>query len=101
MSINFLINQAKLIQKVTNINSKIFEMSSSETNDFGSGGMFTKIQAAEIASTFGCKTIIMKGNTNSPISTFVVVDIPKPFASIFAMPPSKKNKKDQPLFHPK
>ena len=62
--------KAKLIEKVTNINSKIFKMSSSETNDFGSGGMFTKIQAAEIASTFGCKTIIMKGNTNSPISTF-------------------------------
>ena len=62
--------EAKLIEKVTNINSKIFKMSSSETNDFGSGGMFTKIQAAEIASTFGCKTIIMRGNTNSPISTF-------------------------------
>jgi len=37
---------------------------------------------------------------DSPFSTFVVIDIPKPFASIFAMPPSKKNKKDQPLFHP-
>ena len=39
--------EAKLIEKVTNINSKIFKISSSETNDFGSGGMFTKIQAAE------------------------------------------------------
>jgi len=33
---------------------------------------------------------------DSPFSTFVVIEIQKPFASIFAMPPSKKNKKDQP-----
>ena len=33
-------------------------MSTSETNDYGSGGMFTKIQAAEIASSFGCNTLI-------------------------------------------
>ena len=38
---------------------------------------------------------------DSPSLTFVVIDIPKPFASIFAIPPSKKNRKDQPLFHPK
>ena len=36
-----------------------------------------------------------------PFLTFVVIDIPKPFASIFAIPPSKKNRKDQPLFQPK
>ena len=38
---------------------------------------------------------------DSPFSTYFVIDIPKPFASIFATPPSKKNRKDQPLFHPK
>ena len=57
--------EATLISKVTDITSKIFKMSTSETNNYGSGGMFTKIQAAEIAFTFGCDTIIMKGNKKS------------------------------------
>ena len=46
-------------------------MSTSETNNYGSGGMFTKIQAAEIAFTFGCDTIIMKGNLKNKILNFV------------------------------
>ena len=61
---------ANLIKTITEINSKIFKMSTSETNDYGSGGMFTKIQAAEIASTFGCNTIIMKGSVKNPIINF-------------------------------
>ena len=44
-------------------------MATLETNDYGSGGMFTKI-TAEIASTFGCDTIIMKGNVKNPILNF-------------------------------
>ena len=32
--------------------------------------MFTKIQAAEIAFTFGCDTLIMKGNQKNPIKNF-------------------------------
>ena len=50
------------------VTSKIFEMSTSETNNYGSGGMFTKIKAAEIASSFGCNTIILDGNLMNPIS---------------------------------
>ena len=61
---------ANLVKTITEINSKIFKMSTSETNDYGSGGMFTKIQAAEIASTFGCNTIIMKGSVKNPIINF-------------------------------
>ena len=62
--------EAKLINKVSEITSEIFKMSTSETNIYGSGGMFTKIQAAEIAFTFGCDTIIMKGNLKNPILKF-------------------------------
>ena len=36
---------AHLISEISEINSKIFKMSTSETNDYGSGGMLTKIQA--------------------------------------------------------
>ena len=68
-----ILNQIKMltiISEISEINSKIFKMSTSETNDYGSGGMLTKIQAAEIAFTFGCDTIIMKGNGKKPNSKF-------------------------------
>ena len=45
-------------------------MSTSETNDYGSGGNVYKIQAAEIAFTFGCDTIIMKGNVKKSYFKF-------------------------------
>ena len=61
-------NDAKLIEIVETINSKIYKMSSTQTNNYGSGGMFTKIKAAEIASSFGCNTIIFEGNLTNPIS---------------------------------
>jgi len=63
-------------------------MSTSETNDYGSGGMFTKIQAAEIAFTFGCDTVIMKGNLQNPILNFEK----KKKGTLFKA--QKKNKKD-------
>ena len=37
-------------------------MASSQTNSYGSGGMLTKIQAAEIAGSYGCNTLIFQGN---------------------------------------
>ena len=61
---------ANLIKEISEITSKTFKMATSETNDYGSGGMFTKIQAAEIAFTFGCDTLIMKGNQKNPIKNF-------------------------------
>ncbi len=83
-----LYKDATLINKVPEINSKIFKMSTSETNDYGSGGMFTKIQAAEIAFTFGCDTVIMKGNLQNPILNFEK----KKKGTLFKA--QKKNKKD-------
>ena len=61
---------ANLIREISEITSKTFKMATSETNDYGSGGMLTKIQAAEIAFTFGCDTLIMKGNQKNPIKNF-------------------------------
>ena len=52
---------AKLIREVVKINEKIFRMASAETNHHGTGGMFTKIEAAEIASESNCDTIIFRG----------------------------------------
>ena len=37
-------------------------MASMETNLYGTGGMKTKLEAAKIAMSSGCSTIICKGN---------------------------------------
>ncbi len=62
---------AKLVSEVKEINKTIFKMASSETNPYGTGGMYTKIEAAEIASGSGCDTIICKGNNNNPIKEYL------------------------------
>ena len=59
---------AKLIKIVKKIDSKIYKMSSSQTNIYGSGGMNTKIEAAKIAGSFGCNTMIIPGNVKNPLS---------------------------------
>ena len=59
---------AKLIEIVEKIDSKIYKMSTSQTNRYGSGGMNTKIEAAKIAGSFGCSTMIIRGNVNYPLS---------------------------------
>ena len=56
--------EAELITEVTKITEKILKMASSKTNLYGTGGMNTKLLAAQIASKSGCETII-KGNKKS------------------------------------
>ena len=46
-------------------------MAGTETNHHGTGGMFTKIEAAEIASESGCDTIICRGTKKKPISEYL------------------------------
>ncbi len=62
---------AKLIPIVKNINTKYLKTVSDQTNEYGSGGMKTKIEAAEIADSFGCSTIICQGNLKRPISNLI------------------------------
>ncbi len=64
-------NKAQLIPEVTDINDRIFKMASGDTNIYGTGGMYTKLEAAEIASKSGCNTIICKGNQKNPIQIFL------------------------------
>ena len=62
---------AKLVPLVKEINQNVFKIATNETNLYGSGGMYTKLQAAEIATNFGCNTLICKGNIDNPISCFL------------------------------
>ena len=49
---------AKLIPLVSNIDHKIFTLASGSSTPYGTGGMTTKIQAAQLASISGIRTII-------------------------------------------
>ena len=63
--------KAKLINVVKKIDKKILAMGSSMTNIYGSGGMKTKIEAAEIAMSYGCDTLICNGNREKPIRSIL------------------------------
>ncbi len=62
---------AKLINVVKKIDKKIISMGSSVTNIYGSGGMKTKIEAAEIAMSYGCDTLICNGKSEEPIRSIL------------------------------
>ena len=62
--------KVELIEEVREVNEKIFKMASAETNFHGTGGMLTKLQAAEIAAGSGCNTIICKGTIKNPIKNY-------------------------------
>ena len=52
---------AKLIKQVTEINADIYAMAGGASSDVGTGGMRTKIQAAEKAISHGIETFIING----------------------------------------
>ena len=78
---------AELVKTVKKIDSQIYKMASTQTNPYGSGGLFTKIQAAEIAGSYGCNTLILQGNINNPLKNLKKNDIGSVFVS------SEKKKK--------
>ena len=53
---------AALIRNVAQISDKLFELAGGAGSSMGTGGMVTKIQAAQIASRSGIKTIIASGS---------------------------------------
>ncbi len=61
---------AKLLKFVEEIDKKILKMASMETNLYGTGGMKTKLEAAKIAMSSGCSTIICRGNRKNPIQKY-------------------------------
>ncbi len=59
---------ARLIKQVNNLNKDIRKIKIGGTNQFGSGGMNTKIEAAKICNLAGCNMIISNGLYLNPIS---------------------------------
>lgn len=60
--------EAALIQNVTQITDNLFQLAGGVGSSVGTGGMVTKIQAAQIASRSGIKTIIASGSEPQVLS---------------------------------
>jgi glutamate 5-kinase len=58
---------AKLVKNVAKIDAKIHKLAGSSAKKFGSGGMKSKILAAEIATNSGAEVIIASGLIENPL----------------------------------
>jgi len=59
---------AKLIKKVNDLKKDLKEINIKGVNEYGSGGMQTKIEAAKICQLAGCSMVIANGLSLNPIS---------------------------------
>ena len=66
-----LFKDAKLIKKVKNFNKDLKNINFKGVNEFGSGGMNTKIEAAKICQFSGCDMIIANGLYLNPIKKII------------------------------
>ena len=62
---------AKIIKKVQNLNEDLKKVNLRGNNEFGSGGMNTKIEAAKICQLSGCNMIIANGLYLNPIDKII------------------------------
>ena len=64
-------NKKKLIKEVKKINNNIYKLADSKKTGYGSGGMITKLEAANICMNAGCHMFIGNGNRKNPIRYMV------------------------------
>ncbi len=62
---------AKLIQNIEIIDNKVLAMASTNTSSVGTGGMYSKLSAAVIATTSGCNMIICNSSNISNLNCIV------------------------------
>lgn len=63
---------AKLVEQVDDV-SQYLEVTTG-TSNLGSGGMLTKMQAANMAQNAGCTTLIANGDCENPVSSVLLGD---------------------------
>lgn len=64
--------KAKLIPVIPKITAEIENMAGAAASELSRGGMFTKIEAAKIATAAGCTMVIASGKALHPISTMTL-----------------------------
>ncbi len=62
---------AALIQNIARISDDLFDIAGGAGSNIGTGGMVTKVQAAQIASRSGIKTVIASGSEARVVSRIV------------------------------
>ena len=65
-------NKKELIKEVKNLDKNIFELADTKINNYGSGGMITKLEAANICMNSGCYMFIANGNKKNPIKHMIM-----------------------------
>ena len=63
---------AQLVRSIENVNEYLEVASGASA--LGTGGMFTKLQAANMAQNAGCTTIIARGHLDAPVSSVLFGD---------------------------
>ena len=63
--------EAKLIPTVTDLDENIKALAGVSGSDQGTGGMITKLQAAEICMNCGCDMVIANGNEPNHLYTIL------------------------------
>jgi len=61
----------KIVKNVNHIDNKIISMIEKTKNNYGSGGIITKLDAAKICMNSGCHMFIANGKKDNPISNMI------------------------------
>jgi len=64
-------NKKSLIKVVDLVDEKIFSLVDKKINTYGSGGMYTKLEAAKICMNAGCNMLIANGDNFNPIQKII------------------------------
>ena len=61
----------EIVKIIKNINQDIYSLANKKINNFGSGGMITKLDAAKICMNSGCHMFIANGRNKNPIKKMI------------------------------
>ena len=64
-------NKKELIKEVKDLNDNIYKLADNKINNYGSGGMMTKLEAAKICMNSGCYMFIANGGVKNPINKMI------------------------------
>ena len=65
----------EIVKIIKNINQDIYSLANKKINNFGSGGMITKLDAAKICMNSGCHMFIANGRNKNPIKKMITTKI--------------------------
>ena len=85
-----LFNKKKIIKTVNIIDEKINSLIDNKKNNYGSGGISTKLDAAQICMNSGCHMLLANGNKDYPIKNIIKNKIYTHFAPKISSLDAKK-----------